>query len=292
MEVLKDMAARLGSRCPVMPRLEEILGFVQSIQNYSTTMQAGQLFEKLQPLRAWLFWMPINMLVSDKVRGSEMVLLAQLYAVALAVDSSIPELRGAALGSLTWLAIHQIDQKLRFDRQNTSLISPDLDALTIEKLMQFSRSMTLEHQTVHTTGHSTQAAFVQGQQNPYGLQQLNLGSSSSTPVPLPRTPATDLSSFTSQFSTGQPQSLNNLGTPASPFLRCTSAGSSRHSQLMESSPSLGNTSFDAQSLSSPSFRDDPSEYSPGYQDRRPVYPFEGPTPTSFPGEFVAPTLWA
>ncbi|KAL9615160.1 MAG: hypothetical protein Q9167_000366 [Letrouitia subvulpina] len=275
-----------------MPRLEEILGFVQSIQNYHTTMQAGQLFEKLQPLRAWLFWMPINMLVSDKVKGSEMVLLAQLYAVALAVDSSIPELRGAALGSLTWLAIHQIDQKLHFDHQNAHLISPDLDALTIEKLMQFPRSMTLEHQTAQRTGHSTQAAFVQRQQCRYGLQQLSLGSASSTPVPLPRTPATDLSSFAGQFSAGQPQSLNNFGTPASPFLRCTSAGSSRHSQFVESSPSLGNTSFDAQSLSSSSFKDDPPEYSPGYQDGGPVYPFEGPTSAGFPGEFVTPTLWA
>ncbi|KAI4213818.1 MAG: hypothetical protein LQ351_003512 [Letrouitia transgressa] len=255
-------------------------------------MQAGQLFEKLQPLRAWLFWMPINMLVSDSVRGSEMVLLAQLYAVALAVDSSIPELRGAALGSLTWLAIHQIDQKLRFDHQNVPPIFPDLDTLAIEKSMQFPRSMILEHQTVHTTGHNTQAAFVQGQQRPYGLQHLDLGSSSSTPVQLPRTPATGLSSFASQFSAGQSQSLSNLGTPASPFLRCTSAGSSRHSQLVESSPSLGNTSFDAHSLSSSSFKDDPPEYSPGYQDGGRVYPFEGPTPSGFPGEFVTPTLWA
>ncbi|KAL8747845.1 MAG: hypothetical protein Q9190_000345 [Brigantiaea leucoxantha] len=225
------------------------------------------------------------------MKGSEIVFLAQLYAVALTVDLSIPELRGAALGSLTGEAIQQIDRRLRFDHHLGPAISIDLDTASIEEMMQFPRSIVVQYQLKHTSDARLQQSRVRGQQSPYGLQNLSLGSSSNKPVASARTPIGASSSYTGHPSIGSLQSLEDINTPTSPFLRYASPISHHRSQLVKSSPRPNEASFDAQSMSYFNFRGDSPAHSPAYRDEESTYSYEGNSSARYRGEFTTSTIW-
>ena len=93
-------------------RLHDILSCTQSFRSCSTSMQSKQLFDRLQPLRQWLFWMPVMLVKANDIGRSAMILLAQFHTLAMAIDSSIPELSSAALGALTIHATQQIDARM------------------------------------------------------------------------------------------------------------------------------------------------------------------------------------
>lgn len=270
---LQRLSARLPNVHPLAQRLHEIVTFAQDFQSGSTSMQSKQLFEKLQCLRAWLFWMPINLVKANDMGSSAMVLLAQLYTLSLAIDSSIPELKGAALGSLTVQAIGQIDMKLRYKKATT--IGIEMNFSDLDDLMQFSRmtaarfqlaSQSVSGQTklVDMEGHA--GAQPLAQHSPYNFRPLSIGSQPGSPkYPPPRTPG-----FSSTPPMLSSHSFEDLSHPPSPFLRYDSPVSPQHSHL-ESSPRPQSLSFDNHSLSgyeyslkgdSPAYS--PVAYSPGF----------------------------
>ncbi|KAK0516859.1 hypothetical protein JMJ35_000014 [Cladonia borealis] len=90
----------------------DILSWAQGFRACSTSMQSKQLFDRLQPLQQWLFWMPVMLVKANDMGSSAMILLAQLHQLAMAIDSSILELSGAALGALTIHATQQVDARM------------------------------------------------------------------------------------------------------------------------------------------------------------------------------------
>ena len=284
------LSSRLPETHPLSRRLKEILDFTQEIQTCSATMRTEQLFEKLQPLRAWLFWMPVTLIQADEIDNSEMILLAQLYTIALAIDSSIPELGGAALGSLTVDAIQKIDDKLRHCQSIGYGYSPE--SADLDEMMQFSRLMLTRYRLEGPESHEL-SQQIHGPQSPYGFQHLSIGSLPSTPGFAPGTPAgypQSISGYPGHYSMLPSHSFEDLSVPASPFLRYGSPASRPHSQILEASPRLSDVSFEKRPSSLHSFRGDSPAYSPGYIDDEPVFTFGGHSP-SYTGGFVAPTTW-
>lgn len=286
---------RLSSRLPkthsLSRRLKEILDFTQEIQASSATMRSEQLFEKLQPLRAWLFWMPVTLIQADDIDSSEMILLAQLYTIALAIDSSIPELGGAALGSLTVGAIQKIDDRIRHGQNTKWAMAPE--SADLDEIMQFSRLMLTRYRLEEPENHDMYQAQTRGPQSPYGFQHLSIGSLPSTPGFAPGTPAgypQGYSGFSGPFSVLPSHSSEDLSVPASPFLRYSSPTSRPHSQILEASPRLSEASFEKRPSSLYSVKGESPAYSPGYIDDEPVYIFGDHSP-SYTGGFVAPTVW-
>ena len=274
---LRRLSARLPNVHPLAQRLHEIIDFAQDFHSCSTTMQSKQLFEKLQPLRAWLFWMPVNLVKANDMGSSAMILLAQLYTLALAIDSLIPELKGAALGSLTVQAIEQIDIKLRY-KQGFPL-GVEMNLSDLEELMQLPR-MTAARSQLELQSISAQiksedidgqfGAHSAPQHSPYTFRPLSIGSQPGTPnLPPPGTPG-----FSSTPPMLPTHSFEDLSHPPSPFLHYSSPLSPRHSQTLEPSPRPHRLSFDARSFSgfsgyeyslkgeSPSYS--PAAYSPGF----------------------------
>ena len=291
-EALQRLSARSSNNRPLVQRLKEILDFTKSVPTYSATMQSEQIFVKLEPLRAWLFWMPISLMALDSVRESNLVLLAQIYAVAVAVDASLPELRRAALGSLTKRPSQYIERQLRNRQFQATAGLNDLDPSIIDEAMQFPHSM-LEKVLLDTMATSdAKQVQVQGRQSPYGFQHLAIASSPSTPAFLPGTPRGIPLGFGSSYPTMPNQSTEDLSAPASPFLRYGTPASRRHSQLADVSPRVSEASTDNRSLSSYSFRGDSPAYSPAYHEEDPLFRFRAHSPPSFQGECVTPTLWA
>ena len=286
---LQRLSTRLANHHPLSRHLNEMLEFTREIQTYSATMQSDQIFEKLQPLRSWLFWMPVTLIQTEEIETSAMILLAQLYTVALAVDSSLPELGGAALGSLTVGAIQEIDSKLRCSQGSRRL--GELDPADLDGMMQFSRLMLARYRLENTESHETSQRQAQGQHSPYGFQHLGIGSQPGTPSFQPGTPAGYPNGFAGAFPIIPTRSLEDLSTPASPFLRYGSPSSQRNSQHFEHSPRLSDGSLDNRSLSAYSFRGDSPAYSPGYTGDEQAFTFGGHSP-GYSNEFVAPILWA
>lgn len=300
---LHRLSARLPNVHPLAQRLHEIIDFAQDFQSCSTAMQSKQLFEKLQPLRAWLFWMPVNLVKANDMGSSAMVLLAQLYTLSLAIDSSIPELKGAALGSLTVQAIEQIDIKLRYTQGFP--LGIEMSPSDLDELMQFPRmtaarsQLALQSISAKIKMEDTDSQFSAQslpQHSPYGFRPLSIGSQPGTPsYPPPGTPG-----FSSTPPMLPTHSFEDLSHPPSPFLQYESPLSHRHSQTLELSPRPHRLSFDARSLSgyeyslkgeSPAYS--PAAYSPGFipDPEDEAWAFGGNSP-AYSGGYVNRYLWA
>ncbi|KAL8953089.1 MAG: hypothetical protein Q9222_001027 [Ikaeria aurantiellina] len=290
---LHRISARIPGDPTVSSSLTELSDFAQSIHSSSATMRSEQIFTKLQPLRAWLFWRPLTLLGDRVAHATDLVVLAQLYTVALAVDISLPELRGAALGSLTARPVDCIDQRLRYDFSSLPRATLNISPAMFEEALLLPRSLVTKYRTggitvpVHSPGQG------QGHQSPYGMQHLNLSSTPGTPGFPPGTPLSLPIGFGSGFPTVLNPSVEDLSVPPSPFLNYGGPSSRRHSQLVEISPGLYEEgSFDARSATSHSFRGDSPAYSSSFHDDDYGAAFRSRSPSSYPKESVAPILWA
>ncbi|KAL8653998.1 MAG: hypothetical protein Q9210_001772 [Variospora velana] len=290
---LQRLSTCLADSPTVAKPLREMLEFAQSVQSSSATMQCDAIFTELQTLRAWLFWTPVTLSSSNSINASSLVSLAQLYMVALAVDISLPELRGAALGSLTAVRIDHVDRRLRFDVTSQSHSTADLSYTAIKEAMQFPRSIATRHQLESARSSHQPQGHGQAHQSPYDVQRSRLMSLPATPGFAPGTPLGYPISFGGPFPTTLDPSAEDMSTPASPFLHYGIPASRRHSQLVPISPKLRDHSpFDSQSSRGYSFRDDSPAYSSSFHEDDKGTVFQGHSPASYSGEFVAPVMWA
>ena len=255
---LQELSARLQNVHPVARQVQGILEFSQDFQSSSTSMQSEQLFEKLQPIRAWLFWLPVSLVKNNDMSSAAMILLAQLHTLAIAIDASFPELSGAALGSLTVLATGQIDVRLR---SKVAVITPgEMHPSDLDNLMHFPRLMSARTQLQDTMSQDPNHSQGHRQQSPYSFHRLSIGSQPGTPnYPPPISPA-----LSGTMPVLASPSFEDLSFPPSPFLHYSNPGSPRTSQLLDASPRISEHSFDNRSLSGYSHHGDSPSYSPAY----------------------------
>jgi len=254
-DALRQLSARLPNVHPLAHRLHNILGFAHEFRSCSHSMQSERLFEMLQAFRSWLFWLPVSLVKASDMSSSAMVLLAQMYTLALSIDASIPELGGAALGSLTGQAINQLDCKLK---SKVTIITPgEMQPSELENLMHFPRLMFAKNQLVELINPDTLRPQGERQGSPYNFHRLSAGSQPGTPnYPPPGSPGMP------QYSMLGNSSFEDLSHPPSPFLQYEHPASRRHSALIASSPMPSEHSFDNRSQSGFSHQGDSPAYSP------------------------------
>ena len=280
---LQRLSFQLSNNFTLTGSLNQVLDIAQTVKSSSATMQCEAIFTKLQPMRLWLFWMPVTLLSTDSIKASDLVLLAQLYTVALAVDISLPELRGAALGSLTARRIEEIDHRLGYDLMSQPRAAVDLGLAGVEEAMQFPRILAARYMSSVSSQLQQQR---QGQSSSYGVQQSSIISAPGTSLGFP-------AGFGSAFPTYLNRSTEDLSAPASPFLHYHTPASRRHSQLIEASPSLREESpFESGSTRCYSYHGDSPIYSSSFPEDELSSTFRRHSPTSYKREFVAPVMWA
>ncbi|KAL9011205.1 MAG: hypothetical protein Q9173_003932 [Seirophora scorigena] len=290
---LQRLSTRLTDSPTVAKPLREMLEFAQSVQSSSATMQCEAIFTELQTLRAWLFWTPITLSSSNNIDASDLVMLAQLYTLAMAVDISLPELRGAALGSLTAGRIDQIDQRLRFNLMSQPHFKADVNHRGTREAMQFPRSIAMRHQLENTPSSHQPQGQRQAQQSPYDGHHSSIVSLPGTPGFSPGTPLGYPINFGGPFPTTLNPSAEDLSTPASPFLHYGTPVSRRHSQLIPNSPGLyDDRLFDSRSSRVYDFRGDSPVYASSFHEDDLSTALRGHSPASYSGAFVAPVMWA
>ena len=118
--------------------IQQLMAFVRGIRKVSPSHTVAQRFEMLNPLRAWLFWLPVMFLQQTRGSPSALTILAHYYTVALVVEPLFPEVGAAYFGSLSLGPIEEIARRLF--SINVSQIS-DADLQTPLNLMEYPIDM-------------------------------------------------------------------------------------------------------------------------------------------------------
>jgi hypothetical protein len=92
--------------------IQQLMTFVRGVRKVSPSHTAAQRFEMLNPLRAWLFWLPVLLLQQTRGTASALVTLAHYYTVALVVEPLFPEVGAAYFSSLSLGPIEEIARRL------------------------------------------------------------------------------------------------------------------------------------------------------------------------------------
>lgn len=135
--------------------LEQLISFIHGLWEKIPVHSAEDQFSTLHPLRAWLFFLPIDLLRQDGKRNEipSMVLLAHFFAVALAIEPLFPEIGAAYLGTMSVRPIEQIDRNLQDYYRNSG--GTDQEVAQALQYMSFPRHMV--HDFRQRMNHLSQA---------------------------------------------------------------------------------------------------------------------------------------
>ncbi len=87
---LQKVEAHLRENGEDIKAIQQLMSFVRGVRKVSPSHTAAQRFEMLNPLRAWLFWLPVMFLQQTRGSPSALVILAHYYTVALVVEPLFP----------------------------------------------------------------------------------------------------------------------------------------------------------------------------------------------------------
>jgi hypothetical protein len=135
---LQKVEAHLKGNGEDLKAIQQLMSFVRGVRKVSPSHTAAQRFEMLNPLRAWLFWLPIIFLQQTRGSPSALVILAHYYTIALVVEPLFPEVGAAYFGSLSLGPIEEIARRLF--SINVSQTS-DADMQTPLNLMEYPIDM-------------------------------------------------------------------------------------------------------------------------------------------------------
>ncbi|KAL4949199.1 hypothetical protein BDW69DRAFT_174895 [Aspergillus filifer] len=115
-------------------RIGELLDFARHFQHDILSLTPQQAFDRVQPLRQWLLWLPPSMLRGGDGDTGALAILAQFFGVAVALDSLLPNLGGAYLGPISVTPIEEIYRTI-YSRNAINPLNPDVQlALSIMEL--------------------------------------------------------------------------------------------------------------------------------------------------------------
>jgi hypothetical protein len=109
---LQKVEAHLTANNEDVKAIQQLMSFVRGVRKVSPSHTAAQRFEMLNPLRAWLFWLPVMLLQQTRGSPSALIILAHYYTVALVVEPLFPEVGAAYFGSLSLGPIEEIARRL------------------------------------------------------------------------------------------------------------------------------------------------------------------------------------
>lgn len=118
----------------------QLISFLKGCRKVDPTMPVADQFERLKPLREWLFWLPVMHLRQTQAAPNALVVIAFYYTVAILMERMFPAIGAAYFGHLSIGPLEEIDKRL------VSLSVYDSEAYpeTIRQLMSFSRDTIRE----------------------------------------------------------------------------------------------------------------------------------------------------
>ncbi|EEH34258.2 hypothetical protein PAAG_05307 [Paracoccidioides lutzii Pb01] len=223
---LLNIHQRLSHNQEHYERVTDLLHFVQRLRDDLPVQSPDTAFERLQPLRTWLFWLPPTMLRGGETDLGALAVLSQFFGVALALEPIFPEIGGSYLGTMSVLPIEDI-RRILHARKASQPFAPEVQLAL--SLMELPCEIVAEYRgRLQWPPRSSLDAYSPSSHNPYHeLPNLHL-------------PSTSPSSG-SGYSAYTTSPLHSPLTPAivaSPYQIPTIITSRRQSQVYSTSPTL------------------------------------------------------
>lgn len=114
--------------------VQQLASFVKGARKVSPIQSIEDQFDRLRPLRTWLFWVPVDCLQLNGASPSALLVIAHYYTAAMMMERLFPEIGAAYFGSLASRPVEQIAFHLRSVHASGSF---DGDTQTPLSLMQF-----------------------------------------------------------------------------------------------------------------------------------------------------------
>lgn len=190
---LQNIHQRISHNQEHFRRISDLLAFTQRLREDLPVQSPEGAFERLQPLRTWLFWLPPAMLRGGDTELGAVAVLSQFYGVALALEPIFPEFGGSYLGSMAVTPIEEI-RRILYHRKTTNPFAPEIQlALT---LMDLPAEIVAEYRSrLQWSPRQSFDGYSTGSHSPYhhNLPHPHLPSTSaaytSSPLHSPLTPA-------------------------------------------------------------------------------------------------------
>ena len=112
LEQVQKVEAHLKRHKEETTQIQHLIGFLKGARKISPTLSIAGQYERLQPLRTWLFWMPVGYLQNYHGSPNSLVIIAHLYTVALLMERLFPEIGAAYFGSLSMSPVEEIARRL------------------------------------------------------------------------------------------------------------------------------------------------------------------------------------
>ncbi|KAL2195072.1 hypothetical protein P885DRAFT_62321 [Corynascus similis CBS 632.67] len=112
----------------------QLSSFLKGSRKVTSSLSVAQQFDRLKPLRAWLFWLPVALLKDNGATPSTLVVIAHYYTAALLMERLFPEIGAAYFGSMAIGPVEEIARRLYAIRNLGHL---DGDLQTPLNLMEF-----------------------------------------------------------------------------------------------------------------------------------------------------------
>jgi hypothetical protein len=132
---------QIGLDSKVLGQFAELIAFVKGARKVGSSVV--QQFDRLQPLRQWVFWLPV--LYLQQTHGESpnaLVVIAYYYTVALLMERLFPEIGAAYFGSLAVGPVEEIARRLHAFNISGSLSHENIQ-IPVD-LMQFPLRMVEE----------------------------------------------------------------------------------------------------------------------------------------------------
>lgn len=287
---LQNMQQRISHNQEHYQRITDLLGFVQRLREDLPIQSPEEAFERLQPLRTWLFWLPPAMLRGGETDLGALAVLAQFFGIALALEPLFPDLGGPYLSSMSAGPIEDI-HRILLARKAAEPFSPQVQLAV--SLMDLPCDIVAEYRSrLQWSSYPYSPAH-----SPYhGVQDFQVASSSSST-------ASAYVAYTSPI-----HSPPVLAVPGSPYHLTSNYGQRTASHhFYNASPSLHSEPADDRTSLSDYSRSGTLDHSPVFSPAYIDDMIGGVTsadsaaglsmgicheaPTFHAGGFVAPELW-
>jgi hypothetical protein len=112
LQQLQKVEAHLKQNREDTKAIGQLINFLKGARKVTPSMSVAQQFERLRPLRDWLFWVPVTYLQRTHGSPSTLVIIAHYYTVALLMERLFPEIGAAYFGSLSVGPTEEIARRL------------------------------------------------------------------------------------------------------------------------------------------------------------------------------------
>lgn len=101
-----------------------LINFLKGVRKVTPSLSLAQQFDRLQPLRKWVLWLPVFYLLRMPGSPSALLAIAHYYTVALLMERLFPEIGAAYFGSLTMSPVEAIHARLLLI-QRSGVLKPE-----------------------------------------------------------------------------------------------------------------------------------------------------------------------